>query len=313
MTAFVVFGAIHLVILLMYVHSKDKPKEHKWRKFMKNLFRLMTFNIYIRLIMESFLFMMLSIMTEIKLFNTGSIPTIISLGLSFVFLLSITIFSVLSIWLYWSQIKGAIHEEYWMYKELFDGLKNGKYSHLHSVLFMLWRFLSILILIFLPQGIYLLRASLFAMTQFISMCYLVIIRPFGDPKENINECINQIIYFMLSLSLISLENRGDWTDTYEDIYMYTLIFAPIIGIIVSFVALIRDIIKCKNRYKNKTNPKTLVKKSQLKLPEQIQVAREGGLEQSHFSHQSDVKILTKSFKSKLRYPNPKNEINMHKS
>ena len=205
------------------------------------IFVLLTFNFYIRMIMESFIFMGLSILIEIKAFNTKSGVTIFSLGLSFLFLASIMIFFVSAVCLYFYSTKRKDLKEKWMFKELFSGVKDDRLARTHSVMFMLIRFLSVVIVVTMRDAPYLLKSGLFSMIHLVCMVYYIAVRPFDNVKDNITETINQTTYFVMVTCLCFLREKENWSSSYETMYMYLFLGSPAIGVMIQFLALLNGL------------------------------------------------------------------------
>jgi len=229
----------HLIIGWIYYWVKNHSEANKWYKVMNVIFTYFTFNIYIRLFMETFMFVNLSIFAEMKLMNVRTTVEIVSLVVWLMFAIGSLIFFIISALLTLSTDLDKI----WMFKEFFEGIKYTKFSKTTSTNFMLIRSLSVLLIVFMQDFIYLLKTGVFAFIHLIYTIFFITVRPFEKTKDNIIEILNQTTFFVLALPLIYLEKENDWKDSYEEIYLAILMTSPMISSIVIFIDCIKEIWK----------------------------------------------------------------------
>ena len=231
MVFFIFLGLIHLLIFFLYkwLSNSSKCKCNIVSKFIKFIFIYFTLGIYIRIIMEIFLFVNISIQSELKMFDLSSSVTIVSIVFWILFTLCILTFFIFSIIVYYWSFPSISKEKLWIWMEFFADLRDAKYAKMNSVLFMAIRMISVFIIIFTKDIAYKLKVASFIIIHFIYTIFFVGVRPFTTVKHNLIESLNQIIFFILSIPLIHLRSKKDWKNLYEDIYLGTLIAGPIIG------------------------------------------------------------------------------------
>ena len=78
MATIILIGLIHLLVTCCYSCSKQKKESSKCRKPSDFLFKMFTFNIYIRLILEGYVFILVSTLTELSKTNFETTPTVVS-------------------------------------------------------------------------------------------------------------------------------------------------------------------------------------------------------------------------------------------
>ncbi|CAI2373311.1 unnamed protein product [Moneuplotes crassus] len=245
---------VHALIGIIYSFSRNSHKLKKRKKIIKVIFQYMTFNFYIRLIIQGFMFHVISISAELKSFNYHSTVGLISLILCFFFSFGLFIFTVLAVASFVDGYENE-HSEFhnhWSIHEFFSGIKKSKFAKFNSLCFLLVRFLSVLTIIMIgnatgrqrsevstkDHAVYYIKCSLFFVTYLSSTLYVLIVRPYESIVNNIIEGINQINFTLAIIPLVFLRFESDWSSTKEDIYMQSLLSGPMIGTLISIVPLI---------------------------------------------------------------------------
>ncbi|CAI2379148.1 unnamed protein product [Moneuplotes crassus] len=278
----VLIGFLHLITTLIYVCIREH-KPGKCKKIIEKFFVFMTFNAYIRLIIQGFLFLMLSIVSEFKAFDTSRTITIVSLVMCFMFTFGLIIFSILAIAWYLSGWSSAPElYNHWSITELGSGLKNTKWAKMYSLVFLVVRLSYVLELVLLSNpdqprdksfgvsslNTYYVEWSLFFITQFAFCVYMIWIRPFDGQANNLVECFNQICLTLVVVPLLFMCSEESWTESKEDIYIYALLAAPFFNSVICFCNLLLILCtKCKSSKKRvhtklvklKTKPTTIQK------------------------------------------------------
>lgn len=191
--------------------------------------------------MESYCFINLSVVNEMKLFNFNSVANIFSLIFNFIFWAWMCLFLVLWVIIWKYSTSPSFIRKQWWYKELFEGLKDNKMSRLFSITFMFTRLLSASIIISFARDFYILKLLWFGFVNSCQVGYTLIVKPFSDARENIIETINQISYIFLVGGLLFLQEQKDWTDAYEGIYLTLFIAPSVIAVVISIFALVMNL------------------------------------------------------------------------
>ncbi|CAI2380915.1 unnamed protein product [Moneuplotes crassus] len=250
MAVIVLVGIIHVGISVCN-QCGENSKPRKCKKFINTLFTFFTFNIYIRVFIQAFLFTSLSILSELYNFNLDTTVTKVSLGVCVLFCLCTSVLFILSFYMYYKSFPEIDKKKYWPCIEYFNGIKPNNLSKMYSSMFMLVRLMlsSFLILGAAISGST--KGTYFYLVNIGYCLYLAGIRPFENMQDNIIEIINQIIFCCLSVPLSWLNTKESWTPFYENYYTKMLLVAPVIGSIVCLGFLIKSIISYIYRRKAK--------------------------------------------------------------
>ncbi|CAI2381084.1 unnamed protein product [Moneuplotes crassus] len=220
----------------------NKSENEKFKKATGKLFEFFTFNIYIRMFIQSFVFIILCSLSELYNMNLKTTTTKASFLLSSLFTLLSTSLLLLSLYMYAKSFPEVDNEKYWTCKEFFNGVRSQKYSNFYSTIFLLVRLMLISLIIFGKTMSPFYRATAFYSINILYGVYLLIIRPFENPQDNMIENINQILFCCLTIPLSWLNIKSDWTAFYETLYISILTSSPLIGSLISLIFLFKSII-----------------------------------------------------------------------
>ena len=182
----------HVILFILY--RKSKKSEKLLSKILKTIYKMITFTVYIRLLLEAFLFLYLSSIFEVYNLNFKTAAKIISYIFS-IFLLIALLMIMASVVILWIISRNDVFNiEISMFRELFEGIKEGKYPRLFQTVFLTRRMLSATWIVLSMNAIIDVRIVIFSIIQFASLVFLIIIRPFKELQENIIEIINDSVY-----------------------------------------------------------------------------------------------------------------------
>ena len=205
----------------------------------------MTFSIYIRFLLQAYIMILLSSLSQIVDFKHSGFVEIISL------IIAIIIFNLVIVyfWFWLTQVfkvKRLYNASY--FDEFFNGLKDNLKSRLYPAIFILQRIMSSIILIVFMNIKYEIKLSLFSAVQVIMSVYLILVRPYALVKDLIMEVYSQIIFSVFSLLLIYFKSESKWNTQVNWVFMAPIMFSSLLSTIVSFIDLG---IKIKNKIKEK--------------------------------------------------------------
>jgi cysteine-rich repeat protein len=254
------FLLIHAFISFWYLAVKGKTNLTWTQKLIKNLFRAMTFNIYVRIIIEAFLIAAISTYSELKTTRFGGSNTSYTLSIvSFAFSIAIVVILHLTILLnvyeLWKLRDTLIIEDDSYFTEFFSGLKEDNLSRTFNVGNMIRRSLLalwVVVFTFLP-GIAVI--VVFSLCQFAFTIYTLYLHPFVLKRDSLRECINEIMFFSFSSTHIYFNSESTWNETYAWIYVGVVMSNILTGSIISISWGIADLVKKwrLKRRKNKTS------------------------------------------------------------
>ncbi|CAI2380013.1 unnamed protein product [Moneuplotes crassus] len=269
-----VMSLFHLTLSLIYVCCKHPFKHRVGQKIVMFMFVYMTFGFYIRLIMENFLFQMVSILFELRAFKYDTTVSLVSLILCIFFTICITVFIImiaLSFIAGWKNPSSEFHN-HWTTKELYSGIKINRCSKANSIAFIGVRFISILLLVLMDgtaksdkdnqadnvTAVYYIKCVFLLLIHVLPCLFLFIIRPYDSVTNNVIEFIHQLNYTVAIAPLLFLKFESDWSTMKEDMYIQVLLAGPMFGVLINLGTLI--LIMCKKLIKEKSNNKINIKK-----------------------------------------------------
>jgi hypothetical protein len=133
---------LHLFVLTLRNCDPNKANGclSKWLRWTgKKIFDFFTFTVYIRLLLQSSQFMLMTSIAELNAFNYQSAPRIVSLCLAGVVLLIVSAFLIFSVKLWVSRIRKQAYHEESKFDEFFGGLKRKKFASAYNLLILIRR------------------------------------------------------------------------------------------------------------------------------------------------------------------------------
>ena len=144
---------------------------------------------------------------------------------------------------------GRINSKYC--SELYNGTKNKIIFKLYMLFFIIRRFISALILVFLRSVNIWVRCIPFSIVQFTALIYVAKFRPFAEVKSNIIEIMNEVIFSILCIILTVLNQKSMWFPSLANILIYALMSN---GFWIIFILSSDITIVCLEKYRVKTKP-----------------------------------------------------------
>ena len=222
--------AIHLLTLLFYKLIPTEVSEGRWKlikrmsiKLVKKLFLILTFGWYIRYILETNQYILISWINEMYSFTSSDSKRIISLLFSILVLLLCWCLIIFVSWLSLSSYK-VIKDQHNKLGEIFSGVKMVKKSKLYVSILLMRRAIFVILLITLQSIQSWIQVSMLGILQIWYLIYIIILRPFDEKRSNIIEIVNEIFISILLNSLIFLNSESAWTSTLSQIYMWIIFF-----------------------------------------------------------------------------------------
>jgi hypothetical protein len=289
-----IFVMLHFSILPWYKASRKSKDNRCIKWFMEKLFNTMTFCLYVRLILEAYVFICLSTISELNEFDISTGFKTFSLSMGFMFALCLLVMIGLSIFhLIVSSKTGSSLSE-WYFREFTAGMKPNIQSKIYTLLFMLIRIAFVSILIVFSELPVFVKSILFTFLQLSLTVYLIIVRPFENVKDSILEICNQIIFLVAVGCLIHFDTKPEWGRAMEKFYLYLIMAGPLIGTVISLIDLGIKIVKKINHWKQKDRVKVYQKQkvSSLTIVD-LNFKENVKLEESKFELKVDEKVNPK--------------------
>ena len=190
-------------------------------------FKIMTFNYYIRTILETSQFLLVSSIYEVYKFNTSHSLRIISL-FSAILIISMLISVIAIQWGLAISSYRVIESKHNKFGEFFEGIKMRKKFKLYSPILLIRKTIYILLLLTLIAASSRFLIAILSFIQIMYFVYIWMLRPFEEIKCNIIEIINELFFLVLLSSLIYLNTENKWSSTFILIYIWIIAFNSII-------------------------------------------------------------------------------------
>jgi hypothetical protein len=251
MLVFGLFALYHLSLLPCYHSSKQLNEKNWFRIIVRIAFNMMTFSFYVIFVLETYLVMCLSTVSELNAFDHSTSFKTFSLWFAFVFTLVLLLALIIAIH---QNIKAyPVHDlkRQWYFRELFGGLKNNTSSRLFKLLFMVFRVWFVLIVIVISNLPVMVKSIIFSLVQLTSWVFTIISRPFENAKDSIIEINNQLIFLIAAGLLIHFDTKPEWSTTIINIYVYLIMIGPWICTLISFIFLCITIFKKLKKWSKK--------------------------------------------------------------
>ena len=224
-SVFVHVGIVHLLSFGLLKLMKKYEDRRKWRRFRNltificsKLLLILTFGYYVRNILESYQYLLLSCISELYRFNTSSNSSIASIAFGIIILVWCWLFLTFDVCITYITIKKS--EEYkGAFKELYNGLKKRKYARFHSAFELTRRIIYVIIVITLSSSSSTATIVLMSIFQLLYTFHCAISRSFEEKKDCIIEIINEIYLFFYINWLFVFNSRDTWSITSSNAYI----------------------------------------------------------------------------------------------
>ena len=240
----IIFWILHLWIVLIQKFLWNESKSNCWNHilslthwFLKKLVVLFAFAMYIRIILETNQYILISWVSEIHQFNILGIKRIISISIAFL-TFSVWMAIILIIFLF------ALSKQSFQFSEsqekrnkfanLFEGVSLDKKSRLFVSLLLMRRAVFVIMLISIEPESSILVITLLVGLQLVYLGVLVFIRPYEEAKWNIVEIINEVYFTLLLAFLLKYNTVTDWIGTPTTVYTWFILSNSFAGFLIIF-------------------------------------------------------------------------------
>ena len=158
------------------------------------ILNLFTFNIYIRMIIESFQYLLIGAWVEIYTSNTSDGVRKASYIFSIIIAISCYLFIILSFLVIWCSVRPQTHN---IFGEFFIGLKQTFRAKIYTPLQLIRKLLFIFALTLLSFAGYFAVIVVWGCIQLAFLAYIVIVRPFELKRDMFIEIINEIFFLFI--------------------------------------------------------------------------------------------------------------------
>ena len=238
-----VLGLIHAIFIPVYFKWKKLDQRNIWARIGNRLYAILTFNIYVRIVIQAYITILLSWFGEIYEFKVKTGAEIISYSINV--LICVLIFTFYGLWIW--QIKKAhpqlIPIKQFYFTEFFTGLKNKTTYRIYPLIFWGQRIISCLLVILFGSLNLTIKMAILSAIQLLSLLYLLIIRPYEKVKDMISECLSQCIMTFFCWVSIYFNTKDQWNSVINWIFIGTLMASTIVTTLIAFIDFFIIIVK----------------------------------------------------------------------
>ena len=121
------------------------------------------------------------------------------------------------------------------FQELFSGLKHNNRSRFVILIFFIKRLLLVMFWTILEPMSVMPKVIIWSAIQLSNAVYVILIRPYETWKDNIWEAIMELNFAAAISALLVYNSRKRWNQRIEDIYIYTIISAFWLWLLITFI------------------------------------------------------------------------------
>ena len=207
-------------------------KHEKWNKCTEKVYQFFAFSLYVRIFLETYIFLLLSSFSELYHWNTSNTSNIISLFIASIWAWIWVIFVALSL-ISWHTNKYRENLDIYIpLKELYSGIRNAKASMLYSTFLLTRRLIFVILLVYGETFSNIILIYPMIILQIAYLVQLLIVRPFKEVKNNIIEITNEWFYLLLILLLSYYNTKERWKSVMENAYLWIILGNSIVIIII---------------------------------------------------------------------------------
>lgn len=219
-------GFDHLVVLMLLKlvrHCKAwKTKNFIYRCTkccIIKTFKFLTFTYYVRNVMEAYMHMVISSISELNRFDRSSGTQITSLILAIIILMFLVACIAASLRLLLLISLETKPPKFFEFTELFNGLKLSRTPRIYAVVFFVRRLILVSLLIFASSLETVPKITIMVLLQMIYLGFIGVLRPFEFLKNNIIDIVNEVFFMVLVVLLFYANVESRWDLTLTDAYL----------------------------------------------------------------------------------------------
>lgn len=217
--------ATHSVLFILPKAEEENEEVDQKRKvkiFMMKLYKIFTFGVYVRFILEAFQYILLSCYSEIKFLDTEG-----SLLISIIFAITVFVLLILFSLTSLSQVRNQPDGEDQMndskLKEFNTDLKKTKVARIYTPLLLIRRYFFVIWLVTLlgKEPSFIIPWMCFF--QLVYVVTIISIRPFENPVNNMLELFNELTYTLLLSFLLNFNKEDKWSQKVSSMFMWIML------------------------------------------------------------------------------------------
>ena len=259
-------------------------------KFMTKSKNTIRYGLFIRIMIEAFLFFTMSSVEEFRHFDLTSVSKTVSFIIACWWLLISFVFTIV-VFYKWRKLKytenyDKIDRD--VFLELFSSLRLTHAARFYIVAFIVKRWLFVITIVIFYRLSNLAKILMLITIQFSDTVTIVMIHPYQKSRLNLIDSINQIIVLFLMLCLANQHDKSSWGTTMTDMFVHVIISNSIITVVIVTFMLFVDIIIKWSRSK-KTN-KIIIKQNDMRVGNKS-VLNEFQIEETKYNDEMDLSAI----------------------
>ena len=223
-----------LHIPIYFISKRLSNNRTRLGKFIKFIFMLLTFTVYLRTIIEAYMVVFLSIINEFYVHDLSSGSKIISFWISVIVFNLLILFWVSTFYISKNSTNINYNMEESYFSEVVEGTKSKIACRLLIFVSITKIMLSVLWVILTQSLAMMIRISLFVAIQSIFFIFTVFIRQFEKTSDNIIQILNDFVYLFACIALFRYNTESNWGNGYITSF-FAIITAN--GLVVTLIQL----------------------------------------------------------------------------
>lgn len=205
--------SLHIFIALIHWEVRQDENPGWISKLVKKFFRMFTFEIYIRTVVEIMMIASISSFSEIYALNSENRMKLVSLIFAFVIVAVLFGIIVFNFIIYWKHRESSKETMTIMFGEYFNGLKINHCAKLYTFFETSRKFALCLLLILLQNYDKFIKLGFLIFIQLQFTLFVIIVKPFNQTRDNIREILNEVMIPSYALIFLHFNTEGAWNDT----------------------------------------------------------------------------------------------------
>ena len=237
--SFVSWILIYLILnILVWLIPNITPQEnsYKWIKLCEyiivKLNEFFTFTIYIRTFMESYQFLLLSNISNLRDYDVSTDSQITSLSFSSVMLILWILFMIVSFIMFLKTSKKSRIEKRLKWGEFLSGVRDNKIAKIYWFLSLLRRFLMISWLLLSKSFIVGGYVDALLFVQIPYFIFFIIVSPFDKVKDNLIEGTNELFLIVIISYMCHFNAEPKWTGSASQVFVYIILGNTIVVMVI---------------------------------------------------------------------------------
>ena len=229
---------IHVLIFSIRKMILNYQPTNKWGKLLdfvriiiQRCYNILSFSLYIRLILEINEYFLITSLNEISNFDSSHGELIFSFIFSILVIILSFLLILFTIYLAFSsyQIDKESHNKI---GEFINGLKNTKICKMYSSILLIRRFIFVLLCIALQSVQSRIPIGILLAFQVLYLAFIVFSKSYKEMIANIIEIFNELFFIVLFGSLLIFNAESDWSEVVIYIYMQLILLNTVICFIL---------------------------------------------------------------------------------